>query len=248
MDRTALFRLSTVAALAPLALGLASCKQEGGSETAAAPVAAVAPPAGKTWQEVVSTTPEGGYVMGNPQAAVKVLEYGSLSCPHCAKLTQEGYPALIEQYVASGKVSLEFRSFAIHPQDVPLTVLAQCGGPATFFPLVEEVYRNFDAVMERTMQGAEAADRLGNLPDNQRFIALADTLGFTEFFAARGVSKDQAKTCLADISRATQVAKFSEQYGSQGIESTPTLLINGTKVEGATWAELKAALAKAGVS
>lgn len=249
MNRSALVRLVTAAALAPLALGLAACKKDAASEPAAAgPVAAVAPPAGKAWQDEVSVTPEGGYVIGNPQAPVKVLEYGSLSCPHCAKLSQEGYPTLIGQHVASGKVSLEFRSFAIHPQDIPLTMLAQCGGAQTFFPLVEEVYKNFDAVTERTMKGADAANKLGTLPDNQRFVALSDTLGFTEFFAARGIAKDQANACLADFAKASQLAKYSEAYGAEGIDSTPTLLINGTKVEGATWADLKAALAKAGVS
>lgn len=251
MTRKTLRHLATAALLAPLALGLAGCKKDAAGESAAAPsgpVAAVAPPAGKAWKEVVAANAEGGYVMGNPQAPVKLVEYGSLSCPHCAKLAQEGFPTLVDKYVNSGKVSLEFRSFAIHPQDVPLTMLTQCGGTDTFFPLAEELYKNFDAVTEATMKGADAANKLGNLPDNQRFVALAQTLGFTDFFAARGLSKDQQNACLADFSKAAQVAKYSESYSAQGIDSTPTLLINGTKVNGATWAELDAALKAAGVS
>jgi len=248
MYRSSLARLSLLAALAPLTLGLAACKKDAEGPAASGPVAAVAPPAGKTWQDTVAVTPEGGYVMGNPNAPVKLIEYGSLSCPHCAKLAQEGFATLTGNYVASGKMSLEFRSFAIHPQDVPLTMLVECGGPDTFFPLTEELYRNFDAVTAATMKGADAANKLGNLPDNQRFVALAETLGFTEFFAARGLSKDQQKTCLADAAKASQIAKYSEAYGQQGVDSTPTLMINGSKVNGATWEELKAALAKAGVS
>ncbi len=247
MDRSAISRLTLVAALAPLALGLGACKQDAAGGVSAAPVAAVAPPAGKAWTDVVAVTPDGGYVMGNPQAPVKVIEYGSLSCPHCAKLTQEGFPTLVGNYVTSGKVSLEFRSFAIHPQDVPLTMLVQCAGPETFFPLLEEVYKNFDALTERTMKGADSANAAMKLPDSQRFIALSDALGFTEFFAARGVSKDQAQACLADFGNASKIAKHSEAYGAKGIESTPTLLINDRKVEGATWAELDAALQTAGV-
>jgi protein-disulfide isomerase len=248
MTRTAPTRLLAFAALAPLALGLAACNKEAGSDAAASgPVTAVAAPAGKQWQDVVVATPEGGYLMGNANAPVKLVEYGSLSCPHCAKLAQEGFPELIK-LVGTGKMSLEFRSFAIHPQDVPLTVLASCGGAETFFPLTEELYKNFDAVTESTMKGADQANKLGSLPDNQRFVALADALGFTDFFAARGLSKDQQKVCLGDFSKATEVAKHSESYGQQGIDSTPTLLINGQKVEGSTWADLKAALAKAGVS
>lgn len=249
MNRTALFRLASLAALAPLALGLAACKKDAGGEGAASgPVAAVAPPAGKQWQDVVAVTPEGGYVMGNPNAPVKLIEYGSLSCPHCAKLAQEGFSTLVGSYVASGKMSLEFRSFAIHPQDVPLTVLTQCSGPEAVFPLTEEIYKNFDAVTEGTMKGADAANKMSSLPAEQRFVALADALGFTDFFAARGLSKDQQKICLSDVTKATQIAKYSEAYGQQGIDSTPTLLINGKKVDGASWDELKSALAKAGVS
>ncbi|MBC2665832.1 thioredoxin domain-containing protein [Novosphingobium flavum] len=251
MTRTLLVRLTATALIAPLVLGLAACKKDAASEGAAAPsgpVTAAAPPAGKAWKDVVASTGDGGYLMGNPNAPVKLVEYGSLSCPHCAKLAQEGFPTLVDNYVASGKVSLEFRSFAIHPQDVPLTVLAECGGTDTFFPLAEELYKNYDEVTERTMKGADAANKLGTLPDNQRFVTLSEVLGFTDFFAARGLSKDQQKACLSDFAKASAVAKNSEAYSAKGIDSTPTLLINGTKVEGATWAELDAALKAAGVS
>lgn len=241
-------RLVMALALAPLALGLAACKNEGTGAATAAAVSAVAPPAGKAWTDVVAVTPEGGHVLGNPQAPVKVIEYGSLSCPHCAKLAQEGFPTLVGKYVTSGKVSVEFRSFAIHPQDVPLTMLAQCAGPEMFFPLVEDLYKNFDAVTEGTMKGADAANAALNLPDNQRFIALSDALGLTTFFAARGISADQAKTCLSKPEDAAKIARHSESYSAQGIDSTPTLLVNGTKIEGGTWADLDAALKNAGVS
>ena len=241
-------RIVFLLALAPLAMGLAGCKQEGTSAATAGPVAAATPPAGKAWTDVVAVSPDGGYVMGNPQAPVKVIEYGSLSCPHCAKLAQDGFPTLVGKYVTSGKVSVEFRSFAIHPQDVPLTMLAACAGPEMFFPLVEDLYKNFDAVTERTMKGADAANAALNLPDNQRFVALSNALGFTEFFAARGISVDQAKTCLTKPGEASRIAKLSEAYSAKGIDSTPTLLVNDTKVDGATWAELDAALKAAGVS
>ncbi len=250
MARTALFRLTATAMLLPLSLGISACNKDAASDTAApaGPVAAAPAPAGKAWTDVVTATAEGGYVMGNPNAPVKVIEYGSLSCPHCAKLAQEGFATLVGNYVTSGKVSLEFRSFAIHPQDIPLTMLAECAGPETFFPLVEDLYKNFDAVTEATMKGADQANKLSGLPENQRFIALADALGFTDFFAARGVSKDQSKACLADVANATKVAKNAETYGNEGIDSTPTILVNGTKVDGAEWSSLNAALQKAGVN
>ena len=84
------------------------------------------------------------------------------------------------------------------------------------------------------------------LPDNQRFVAIADAMGFTDFFAARGVAKDQAHSCLADINAASEIAARVEQYSKEGIDSTPTLVINGTKIAGNSWAELEAALQRAG--
>ncbi len=249
MNRATTSRLVLAALALPLALGLAACDKGGGDQKAGLtgePVKAVAPPAGKAWTEVVVRTPEGGYLMGNPNAPIKLVEYGSLSCPHCAKLAQEGFQKLMSNYVSTGKVSFEFRSFAIHPQDVPLTVLASCGSTEAFIPLVEQAYANFDALATSTQAGAQKAEAAMALPENQRFVTFADATGYTDFFAARGISKDQAHACLADFSRASAVARQSEQYGKEGIDSTPTLLINGNKLDGNTWAELEPALQRAG--
>lgn len=242
-------RLTLALTAAPLALPLAACGSNGGDGGDAPKgdaVAAVAAPAGSSWTETVQQTADGGFLLGNPNAPIKLIEYGSLSCPHCAKLAQDGYPKLLSDYVGTGKVSLEFRSFAIHPQDIPLTLLAQCGGPQTFFPMIEEFYKNFDAMSERTMQGADAANATSSLPPAQRMVALSDALGFTEFVAARGISQDQARACLSDTANATKYADFSQKYSADGINATPTLVLNGSKLEVATWAELEPLLQQAG--
>jgi protein-disulfide isomerase len=248
MPRPTLRHTILAIAALPLALGLAACNKDKSADGAPSgePVAKVAAPAGKAWTDMVSKTSEGGYRMGNPDAPIKLIEYGSLSCPHCAKLAIEGFQKLTGEYVSSGRVNFEFRSFAIHPQDVPLTVLAGCGEPEAFIPRIEQLYANFDSVIAASEKGATAAQQAMTLPDNQRFAGVADAMGFTEFFAARGVSKDQAHACLANIAAATDVANRAEQYGKDGIDSTPTLLINGSKIAGNTWAELEAALQRAG--
>lgn len=245
-------RVLLAAALAPLMLGLAACKKEGGEaapSTSSTPLAKVAAPAGKAWIDVVETNAEGGYVLGNPNAPVKVQEYGSLSCPACAALGQAGFSTLINNYVASGRVSLEFRSFAIHGVDVPLTMLAQCGDKQSFFPLVEQIYGNFEAVMTNA-QSPEAIQKAQNamtLPEKERFVVAAREQGLTEFFAQRGISVDQANACLANFDKANAIAKLADDYGNKGISSTPTLFINGNKLESSTWPELNAALQRAGV-
>jgi len=250
MIRNTLPRLVLAALAVPMALGLASCgkKDGGGGAIGGDKIAPIAAPAGKAWSDTIAKNADGGYVMGNPNAPIKLVEYGSLSCPHCAKFAQESYDELVNQFVGSGRVSYEFRSFAIHPQDVPLTVLAQCGADEAFFPLVHQVYANFDAMNAplgdpEVQKKAEAAS---SVPPPQRFVALADALGYTQFFAQRGVSTDQAKACLLNPANAQRIADNAQKYGDSGITGTPTLMVNGTKVDGTEWPEVRKALMAAG--
>lgn len=236
-----------VAAGVSLVLGLAACKKSDGTAASSGPAAAVAPPAGKAWSDIVNKTADGaGVVMGNPNAPVKIVEYGSLSCPHCAKLAQDGMATITGTYVASGKVSYEFRSFAIHPQDIPLTVLVSCGAPDTFFGLVEQVYTNFDAMNAGVDKGLDKAKAAMNLPAAQRYPALSDALGYTEFFSSRGLPVEEQHKCLANLPAAEAVAKQSEAISAKGIDSTPTIFVNGTKVAGTEWKDVEAAIKAAG--
>jgi protein-disulfide isomerase len=240
MTRIPLRRLVLALAIAPLALGLAACgKTEGGAAKGGEPLAKVAPPAGKTWQDVVARTPEGGYRMGNPNAPIKLVEYGSLSCPHCAKLSTDGFRPLVDKYVDSGRVSYEFRSFAIHSLDVPLTVLTRCGAPESFFGLVEQVYANLEPLMTRAQQGEAKAQAAASLPREQQILAIAEAFGVIDFFAQRGISTDQAKQCLTNTAAAEAVAKDADAASKEGIDSTPTLIVNGDKLEAHTWQELE---------
>ncbi|MFD2578185.1 hypothetical protein ACFSTD_05280 [Novosphingobium colocasiae] len=75
-------------ALVPLALALAACGKKDDAAPAALasgdPVAKIAAPAGKAWADMVEVTADGGYRLGNPEAPIKLIEYGSLSCPPTA--------------------------------------------------------------------------------------------------------------------------------------------------------------------
>jgi protein-disulfide isomerase len=247
MTRSSLGRTALVLVLAPLALGLAACgKKDGSSAASDQPAAKVAAPAGKAWQDVVAKTPEGGVRMGNPDAPIKLVEYGSLSCPHCAKLSNEGFQPLVSNYVDSGRVSYEFRSFAIHGIDVPLTVLVRCGATESFFGLVEQIYQNQEAMIARAQQGDAQAQAAANLPPSQRIVTMATAYGLIDFFAQRGIATDQAKACLANPAAAEQVAKEADTAGKAGIDSTPTIMINGDKVDAHTWQELEPELKNRG--
>ncbi|KQN81316.1 thioredoxin domain-containing protein [Sphingomonas sp. Leaf62] len=220
----------------------------GGNGSAAAPVANVAAPAGQKWSDMVAVTPEGGYRIGNPDAPVKLLEYGSRTCPTCGAFGREGNEPLINNYVSTGKVSFEFRDFAVHgAPDLAAAVLGRCNGTATFFPLLEAMYQDQAATLDR-MQALPQAEqaRLQSIPPLQAVSAWADAAGFVDFVKQRGVPEAKARQCLADQKLLQQVVKITEDGGSV-VTGTPTFLINGEKVENAvSWPQIEAALKAAG--
>src|SRR3569833_3015065 len=114
------------------ALSLASLHGELG----AAPVkkGAAVPAKARDWTRVVRATPAGGFVMGNPDARVKLVEYGSMTCPHCRAFEAEGVPTLVGKYVKSGQVSWEFRNYVRDAFDVSAALIARCNGAGAFFP------------------------------------------------------------------------------------------------------------------
>ena len=238
-------RFAMALAVAPLALGLAACNKEGTDAAASGePMAKVAPPAGKAWADVVSITPEGGYDMGNPNAPIKVIEYGSLSCSHCAEFAEKSQAPLRDTFVASGRVSFEFRNFVRDAIDLTAATLTQCGTPESFFALTDQTFAYQKTMFEKAQAaGQPAYEAAMTQPENKRGIALAQLTGLTDFFAARGISKDQANACLADASKAQKLAKLTADQGEEfNISGTPTFLINGSKFDGNTWEMLKARL------
>src|SRR5690606_21768616 len=84
------------------------------------------------WVGTVAET-DGGHRIGNPEAKVKVAEFVSYTCPHCAAFAREGEPPLQLAYVAPGSVSLEVRHLIRDPVDLAAAMLTNCG-PASKFP------------------------------------------------------------------------------------------------------------------
>ncbi|UUL81818.1 thioredoxin domain-containing protein [Sphingomonas qomolangmaensis] len=240
--------MRTTLALAALAL-LAACN---GADTSsntsapAAPVAAAPAPAGQNWTETVSETPEGGYRMGNPDAAVKLVEYGSRTCPACAAFARDGFDPLTK-LVESGKVSFEFRDFLIHgAPDLASAVLGRCGGTAPFFPMLEQMYADQSATLDRLQNLSEAQQQqLQSLPPQDQIAAIAQAAGYVDFVKQRGISDAQAKTCLADTALVDKLVKTTES--ATEVQGTPSFFINGEKVENAVnWQQVEAALKNAG--
>ena len=126
------------------AAALAGCnnKQDNAASNAPINLTPAPPRAGRDWTQTVVATPEGGMLMGNPNAKVKLVEYGSLTCPHCREFDETGSEPLINTYVKSGQVSYEFRNYVRDAFDLAATLIARCNGPKGFFPLARSLYKD----------------------------------------------------------------------------------------------------------
>ncbi|QJB69181.1 DsbA family protein [Parasphingorhabdus halotolerans] len=238
--------------LAPLALAMALTACGGAAETEGASsgeaVAEVAAPAGQQWSEVVAKTDAGGYVMGNPDAPIKLVEYMSITCSHCATFGEQAFDSIRDDYVNSGRVSFEVRNFVRDPLDLTAAILSRCGGEGPFFALTKQALNNQTAMFEKAQGMGEATynDILKSDP-NVRFVRLAEQLELTSFFQQRGVSADQAKACLSDEAAAEKLmADTQVAVKDFNISGTPTFLLNGKVVEGTNWPMIETKLKEAG--
>ena len=246
MTRLSFRSVAFATAALPLALGLTACKnsEKGTAAVSGEKIAAIAPPAGKTWAEVVSKTPENGYRMGNPDAPIKLVEYASITCSHCAEFAEASSAELRDTFVASGRVSYELRNLVRDAIDLTAVQLVRCGTPESFFPLAEQAFANQTAMFEKAQAAGQAAytAAMQQAPD-KRGVALANLAGLSDFFAARGVSRDQQAACLAKVDEMTALADTKANKADEyDVNATPTFILNGSKIEENTWPALKAKL------
>jgi protein-disulfide isomerase len=237
-------KLTTVLVCAAAVIALAGCNKNQGKTASEQPVkiTQVAPPPGGDWTEVVNAT-AASFMMGNPNAKVKLVEIGALTCPHCREFDEKGVPTLIDKYVKSGQVSWEFRTYLLNGFDIPAALIARCNGAKTYFPLVRAMYKD-QAVWVGKIQATPPAqlDQLQRLPTNQQFVAMAKITGLPDWAAARGVPLAKSEQCLADKSKIDQLVQLSSDVQTEypDFEGTPSFVINGTLLKDtATWEKLE---------
>lgn len=236
-------------ALAPLAL-LAGCGGGTGNNTGAegnssAPLTAVAPPAGKTWMEVVSQTPEGGFRMGNPDAPLRLVEYGSRTCPTCGAFGREGMQPLQQQFVSTGKVSYEFRDFMVHgAPDLAAALVGHCGGADPFFPFLEQMYIGQEETLNRLQKAQEVMARVQGQPPQVVATTLAEYLGYIDFAKQRGLPEEKVRACLKDQKAIDALVKMTEDASNSGkVTGTPTFFLNDEPMANVvSWSQMEAAL------
>jgi protein-disulfide isomerase len=161
--------------------------------------------------ELEAKGPLDDIVMGSPTAPVTIIEYASMTCPHCAHFEVETFPKLKEKYIDTGKVRYIMREYPLDNLALAAFMLARCAGPDKYYPLIEILFAE-----QRKWAVKEPLPPL---------LAIAKQAGFTQ---------QTFDACINDKDLAGKIQQVRNR-GQQKfkVDATPTFYINGQRFPGA---------------
>ena len=155
-------------------------------------------------------------ILGSPTAPITIVEYASLTCPHCAHFTDEVLPELKKKWIDTGKVKLVLRDFPLDDEAVHASMIARCAPHDRFYAFIDTFFSD---------QANWAA-----APDYRAALSRLAELG--------GMSKNEVDSCLKDATLENKVISSRLVAANQlGVNATPTFFVNGTKFSGAPTVE-----------
>jgi len=207
--------------------------------TAAAPV--------KDWRTNATVAPSGAFVVGNPAAKVKLVEYLSFTCSHCGEFVHESKAALHDTMVRDGSVQVETRSAARDPYDLAAWLVARCGGPRRFHALASAIFADQDGWTTRGGTWAQAnLTALKAMPQLGQLRAIADHSGLSAIGTKAGITAPALNACFASDTDMKKVLAMTDVAFSK-IPGTPGFEVNGTLAPDTfNWATLEPKLRAAG--
>lgn len=162
--------------------------------------------------------------MGNPDAAVTVIEYASFTCPHCASFHRDVMPQLRANYIDAGLINFVHREVYFDAYGLWAGMLARCGGEERYFGIVDMLYET-QREWAGSSDGAQVAENL------RRIGRIA------------GLTNEQVNACLEDRAMAEElVAVYQANANADGIQGTPSFVINGTLHSNMSYADFSALL------
>ena len=151
--------------------------------------------------------------LGDANAPIKIVEFASMTCPHCAAFEQNVFPMLRSKYIDTGKVRYVFREFPLDIKAASASVLARCianGDAEKFFGAIDTMFKQQDALMDQTKETMLAIGKEAGLDD-------------------KGV-----ESCVGDQSAMDRLSADETFAAKQlKVDATPTFFINGKMVKGA---------------
>ncbi|MDX2211344.1 MAG: thioredoxin domain-containing protein [Sphingopyxis sp.] len=239
------FRLARNFALTSfMVLALSACSGGGtGDATAEQPVAAkVAAPAGKVWSDVAVRTADGGLLIGNADAPIKIIEFASLTCGACAQFSADSGEELKKEFIDSGRVSFELRHFLRNPIDLLAASIIQCAPVDRQYALSANILATQSELFAGAEAGGQAAQTaMTNEADPARFAKASEALGISAMFQSRGMAAAQVQACLATPTNPEKLVADNNKWNEAfQISGTPTFVINGQVADGVVgWPALR---------
>jgi protein-disulfide isomerase len=161
--------------------------------------------------ELMQPNPLGEMAMGDEKAPITVIEYASMTCPHCAHFSETTFPELKKKYIDTGKVRFIFREFPLDQLAAAGFILARCAGPDKYFPLIETLFaQQKDWVVQRPLAPLTAIAKQA------------------------GLSQEAFEACLDNRQMLEGLEKVRNQAAEKfGVNATPTFFVNGKRLSGA---------------
>lgn len=225
MKMSYLSKLAAVAALAAIIpTAAAALAETSGTEES-----------GGIWLTRFQETSQGNIIMGNPDAPVKLIEYASYTCGHCAAFEANEAPRLEKEKIAEGSVSFEIRSLVRDPVDLTLAMLARCGGKDLFFGNHRLLMTNQGAILQKAGAiSAATTDKLKTRDFVGLMSGIYDEMKLGEWMQQRGIGEDQAKKCLSNAPALNNLLTISSAAGpTYNIQATPSFIVNEKLAAGA---------------
>ncbi len=168
--------------------------------------------AGPSWAAGDLDYAKGDMVLGKPDAPVTIIEYASMTCPHCATFHQQTFKGLKEKYVDTGKARFVFREFPLDRNAFVASKLARCAGEKRFFPTL-------DMLFARQASWSREQDPTQQLAKIVRFA---------------GIGREKFEACVANQTLGDEILnRRLEGSEKHEIGSTPSFVINGKTYAGA---------------
>ena len=196
-----------VVAVAAIALGV----YFGTRPPAAGPTPTAVAAAGTSDKATLLAVQPGDHVLGDPNAPITLIEYASLTCPHCAHFDTQILPEVKKKWIDTGKVKLIYRDFPLDQVAAKAAQIAECAGNDRYFGVIDLIFRGQPT-------WATASDPIAELAKPLRIA---------------GMGEKEIKECLANEAKANEVVADAKGGEILGVNSTPTLFIDGQMYSGA---------------
>lgn len=153
--------------------------------------------------------PLGDMAQGDEKAPITIIEYASMTCPHCAAFHATTYPELKKRYIDTGKVRFIFREFPLDQLALAAFLLARCAGPDKYFPMIDTLFQQ------------------------QKEWVIQKPLGPLMAIAKQaGMSETAFNECLQNQTLIDGIEDVRQRAMKLKVESTPSFFVNGKPMRG----------------